>query len=319
MSESSDKGETSEESAEVNSESFVFSDLPVRGGPDQLLTAIGELKEGGARNVSDLHDEIDEYGRTNLSGNIKLGELLGFIERSGEGVALTDRGFQLAFAAEDGEELSEYFREGIESADLYLSILESLSQDDDYDSLINNTEVLEILRIEFNMREADATKLKRGISILFDCMEEAGYGERKGSSGEYPVRFSFADEWTLRSMLGELIQEKDRQDGKAEEKIETDESEGEIESESQDGTQSTSLEDSREENQGDQIEDSALEAANSSTQKNDDENQVESEMEVEDKQDNKVDISISIDIDANSMDTAEFERKISAIDEFLNE
>lgn len=299
-------------------ETIDIDDLPVRGDPEQFLIAASYLKEGGSRKVGDLDDEIDEYGRTNLSGNLKIGEILNFIDRTSEGVALTDSGYELAFAAEEGEFYSNLFREGIQSANPYLKLLKGVAADyeEDFDSIVKNSDILQVMRTQFGLREVDESKLKRAISTLFEVLEEAGYGERKQASGDYPIRFSFSGEWTLMSMIEDLTQDSNTQNqtGSTSSEEQTEEekplqkdSDGSAE-EIQDGL---SDEENKEENHPAEKAGLKIDGGREYSP----ENKVEGSKSTSENY--NVDISVSIDLDVNNMDTAEFEQKMEHLSKLL--
>lgn len=295
------------------------TDIPLRGSPDEFLTLIGELKGTGTRKVGDVDEAIDEFGSTNLSANIKYGENMGFIERTGEGIILTDEGFELAYAQEDGDDLSGHFRTGLRREEHYLALLLEFEGDGEHQSMIKNSDVLQIMYTDHKLREESETVLKRAVSILFETLELAKYGEVKPASGDYPVRFSFSEEWDADSTLGDLILDP------SETEEEEEPSSGEIEADSED-------------NEADEIQEEPSSVGQNSEGNGEidtdidgihelgDERKIasengESEDSSTDKNPNrsvkKATINIDIHIDINEMDSAELEKKVEYLNDLL--
>lgn len=284
-----------------------ISDLPSRGRPEQLLIAIDRMKEGGPKGVGGLEDEIEEYGSRNLTDNLKLGVVLGFVNREGNDVTLTDTGFELAFAQdeEDEEKLTELFKNGLNGAEPYLEFLRALQEDSDkpYDSLIRNSDILQLLRTKFSFTESSEAKLKRVASILFETLDYAGYGEMKEAGGGYPTRFSFSQEWDLSSVLIDLQDEVEDRTETTDESI-----------------------DNRGEEQDDEETEKSQIITNGEELQRGEEKEIEQELgglTIDEKKPQNthitqnVDITVNIDLDMNDMDTAEFEKKIEHLKELF--
>lgn len=300
---------------EISNVSIESDDIPIRGSPEEFLILIDELKGSGTRQVGNINEEIDDFGRTNLSANVKYGVNLGFIERTADGIILTEDGVELAYAQDNDEDLSTHFISGLQKEEHYLALLLEFEGDSDYQSQIKNSDVLQVMYTNHDLREEKDTVLKRATSIMFETFELAGYGEVKDASGGLPKRFNFSEDWDTDSVLDELLLNGSDEEDLATDTEESDSQDGEeaeIEDESSFGQQ-------QDEEQGEEatieeidelgdITDGKTENGNSGHH---------SRSKTSDKGVQKVVIDIDLHIDVNEMDSAELEEKIEHINKLI--
>lgn len=191
---------------DLDSVQIDYEELPRRANPEQLLDILKVLNQGGTWQNEGIADESGINGKY-VSGNLKYGQLLGFIDRTEEGVILTDEGIELAFKDEFDEEAGKMFREQLATIPEYMAILQALADEGLSEAdLIENEDVLRILKRDFGLRTESSDKLKRAISVLFKTLDVAGYGELKEASGSYPTRFRFGEDRNLADILSSLVE-----------------------------------------------------------------------------------------------------------------
>lgn len=310
--EQSAKGFTRGELASVTIET---DDIPIRGSPEEFLILIDELKGSGTRKIGDINEAIDDFGRTNLSGNVKYGENLGFIERTTDGIILTEKGVELAYAQDNEDNLSNYFKDGLRQEESYLALLMEFEEDSDYQSQIKNSDVLQVMYTNHSLREEKDSVLKRATSIIFETLELAGFGEVKEASGGLPTRFNLSDSWETDSALAELVA------------VEPDDEEKvtETKSDSQNGENDGKEDESNSSHQHDKDDDDEDEVAieeigelsdgSGGVSGNGDSSQDAHMKSGNGNQD--VVINIELHLDVNEMDSAELGKKVKHINELL--
>lgn len=302
--------------ADLETVTIESDDIPLRGSPDEFLILIDELKGTGTRQIGELNEEIDDFGSTNMSANVKYGENLGFIERTPDGIILTEEGVELAYAHENGDDLSNLFKVGLQQEDSYLALLLEFEGDSDYQSLIKNSDLLQVMYQNHDLREEKDTVLKRAASILFETLELAGYGEMKEAGGDYPRRFSFSDSWNTDSAISELVIDESKGEDFSVDNAASDSQDGE--SEEPETRDISPDQQSEQESDGeDAIDEGAASEEGPEVPSGNGERGRAEKLEKEDSGEQEVVIDINLHIDVNEMDSAELGKKIEHINKLI--
>lgn len=289
------------------SEEVEFEELPVRGDVESLFGLIELLKQGGSWDRSDIEEELD-IGQTKLRGTIDLGMMLGMIKESDEGYVLSDDGYNLAFEGELNEASRSLFKKGIQSDTPYVAILDAIltRKGGEIDETIENTDVLQILRTEFSLREPKENRIKRATTVMFKCLEGAGYGEYKPASGEYPTRFKISESYSLPSVVDELLPDID----------DTTDQEPEPESHEEDD-EAGDVEEAEVFIDKDEPVQSSAKSESSVSVDSEESNESDEFSETLDRSTGNTTINIDIEVDLGEVDSAELESKLDVLQQYL--
>ena len=210
--------------------------------------------------------------------------------------------------------ISDLLREAVSDYKPYILILEQVYNkigDFSNKDAIENKEVINILRTEFEFTDTSTSTLKRSVRTIFETIDGMGYGEQKSGSGR-PTRLQFNESVNLETIVEELasisphstINDQHENTTKAE-----------IESESQQQiqeseTQTSGLYQPSQESSSDTEEKSSKETEQEYEVK-DDKNEYSPQSQYE----KRVDIDITIEL--SEIDSAELEAKLKLLDEHL--
>lgn len=312
--EENDNTETKKQTSDTNSrpdlkDSFSVQELAKRAQPDQILEICEILKQGGTWSLEDIEDET-EFNSNYVTGNLKLGEQLGFLNESESGVSLTDKGFELAFEGELNERSCRMFQEGLKKVDSYVALLEaSLKKPPEDTSVIENTDLIRVMRTELGVRDQKESILKRKITVFFKTLEVAGFGEYKQASGTYPTRFKVGDTYSVTSIVDTLTEDTNNKGRKTDNSTDDKQTNGESDNnsskdggakgEERKGEVAVELQEPQEQQADPQM------IADGST----------SEREVTTMANQNVEVNIEIEL--ADLDSAELEAKLELIEQYL--
>lgn len=289
-----------------------LSDLPSRGDPDSLIDLCGVLKDGGTWSKDELSDDgrID-YNNNKLNGNLNLGRRLGFIEENDEGeYLLSDKGYELVFEGDTTEASRRLFRDGVRSFPEYLSILDKLESEragTGSSGDVENTEIIQLLRTKFSLREPTEDPLKRATTVFFKTLEAAGFGEYKAAGGGYPTRFGVGENYNLTEILDELTPDVEAEAEQAQQTAES--------QEAQDASRSQKSEVARDEtgtssSGGPGKDDSDTDSTTESSSTSDSVSASSS------NESREIVAEVNVELDVAEMDTAELEAKLDLLAEY---
>jgi hypothetical protein len=294
---------------------FEADDLPRYAGPEKLISLLNIMESGGAwsSNELDEKDEIDLSTR-NINGTLDYGSKLGFFEHSDDKYTSTSEGFELYYNKNEDDVISDLLREAVSDYKPYILILDQVYNkigDFSNKDAIENKEVINILRTEFEFTDISTSTLKRSVRTIFETIDGMGYGEQKSGSGR-PTRLQFNESVNLETIVEELASISPHSTINDEaENTNKDEIESEPQQQIQESeTQTSGLYQPSQESSSDTEEKSSKEAEHKSEAKAD-----KSEDSPQAQYEKRVDIDINIEL--SEIDSAELEAKLKLLDEYL--
>lgn len=171
--------------------------LPTRATPEGLHKICREIK-GEEVSLDELDSRLPQH-REYIEDNIKYGEILGFIERS-ETILLTERGIGLAYQDGISDESWPVFEAGVRESSTYAELTECVADAAGDTTVISQTTVLRILRLEFEM-ETDEADLKTAVNTYLMTLEATGIGQFKLARSGHATQLELVEGVELMDVL----------------------------------------------------------------------------------------------------------------------